>query len=136
MKKFFKWTGITVLVLFILLLIAPFLFKGKIEAAIKQAANDNINGKVNWSGVRLSLIRNFPNLRVTIEDLTIDNIAPFDSVRLAKIGSLEAVVDIKSVFGDEIQVKRIGIVKPVFDVRITAEGLANYDIAKADSAVV
>jgi uncharacterized protein involved in outer membrane biogenesis len=136
MKKFFKWTGITILVLFILLLIAPFLFKGQIEDAIKKAANDNINGKVNWSGVSLSLIRNFPNLRVTIDDLTVDNIAPFDSVRLAQIGSLEAVVDISSLFGDEISVKKIGIVNPIFDVRVTPEGVANYDIAKADTSAV
>jgi hypothetical protein len=97
MKKFFKWTGITVGVIFLLLLIAPFLFKGKIEAAIKQAANDNLNAKVNWTDVSLSLIRNFPNLRIAIEGFTVDNTtAPFDSVRLAQIGSLEAVVDIKS----------------------------------------
>ena len=135
MKKFFKWTGITVGVIFLLLLIAPFLFKGKIEAAIKQAANDNLNAKVNWTDVSLSLIRNFPNLRIAIEGFTVDNTtAPFDSVRLAQIGSLEAVVDIKSLFGDEIQIKRIGIVDPIFDVRVTKEGLANYDIAKPDTS--
>lgn len=134
MKKFLKWTGISLGVLFLLLLIAPFLFKGKIEAAIKDAANENLNAKVNWSDVSLSLIRNFPNLRVSIEGLTVDNTtAPFDSVRLAQIGSFDAVVDIKSVFGDEIQVKRIGIIDPVFDVRVTKEGLANYDIAKPDT---
>lgn len=134
MKKFLKWIGISLGVIFLLLLIAPFLFKGKIEAAIKDAANENLNAKVNWTDVSLSLIRNFPNLRVAIEGLTIDNtVAPFDSVRLAQIGSFEAVVDIKSLFGDEIQVKRIGIIDPIFDVRVTKEGLANYDIAKPDT---
>jgi len=94
MKKFLKWTGISLLVLLLLLIIAPFLFKGKIEAAIKDAANENLNAKVNWGGVSLSLIRNFPNLRITIDGLTVDNtVAPFDSVRLAQIGSIEAVVD-------------------------------------------
>ena len=137
MKKFLKWTGITVGSLFLLLLILPFAFKGKIEAAIKQAANDNLNAQVNWSGVSLSLIRNFPNLRIGINDFTVMNtVAPFDSVQLAKIGSLEAVVDIKSIFGDEIQIKRIGIIEPNFDVRVTKEGLANYDIVKPDTAAV
>ncbi|MFN0032823.1 MAG: AsmA-like C-terminal region-containing protein, partial [Flavobacteriales bacterium] len=134
MKKFLKWTGITIGVLFLLLLIAPFLFKDKIEAAIKQAANDNLNAQVDWSDVSLSLIRNFPNLRIAVSDLSVKNtVAPFDSLQLAKIGSLEAVVDIKSLFGDEIQIKRIGIINPVFDVRVTKEGLANYDIAKPDT---
>ncbi len=134
MKKILKWTGITLGSLFILLLILPFAFRGKIEAAIKDAANENLNARVGWSGVSLSLIRNFPNLRITIDDLTVDNTSyPFDSVRLASIRSLEAVVNVKSLFGDQILIKRIGIIQPNFDVRVTAEGVANYDIAKPDS---
>ncbi len=134
MKKALKWTGIVLGVLFILLLIAPFLFKGKIESAIKQAANENLNARINWSGVSLSLIRNFPNLRVSVEGLTVDNtIAPFDSVRLASIGSLEVVVDVKSLFGDEIVVKRFGLVDPVLDIRFAEDGSSNIDIAKADT---
>jgi AsmA-like C-terminal region len=134
MKKILKWTGITVGSLFLILLILPFAFSGKIEQAIKDAANENLNATVNWSDVSLSLIRNFPNLRITIDDLTVDNtMYPFDSVRMASIGSLEAVVDIKSLFGDQINIKRIGIVEPKFDIRVTPEGLANYDIAKPDT---
>ncbi|MFY7706842.1 MAG: AsmA-like C-terminal region-containing protein [Flavobacteriales bacterium] len=133
MKKILKYTGITLGVIFLLLLIAPFLFKGKIVDAVKQAANDNLNASVNFDDVSLSLIRNFPNLRLTIENLTVTNNAPFDSVQLAKIGDLIAVVDIMSVFGDEIQVKKIGIVDPSFDIRVLADGTANYDIAKEDT---
>lgn len=136
MKKILKYSAITVGVLFILLLILPFLFKGKIMEAVKQAANDNLNAQVNFDDVSLSLIRNFPNLRLTIDNFTVTNNAPFDSVQLAKIGSLEAVIDIKSVFGDEMVIKRIGIVEPTFDVRVLADGAANYDIAKTDSTAV
>lgn len=134
MKKAIKWTGIVLGVLFLLLLIAPFLFKGKIESAIKQAANDNLNARINWSDVSLSLIRNFPNLRVNVEGLTVDNtVAPFDSVRLANIGSLEVVVDVKSLFGDQLVIKRFGLIDPVLDIRFTADGASNIDIAKADT---
>ena len=137
MKKAFKWTGIVFGVLFLFLLVAPFLFKGKIESAIKQAANDNLNARVNWSDVSLSLIRNFPNLRVSVEGLTVDNtVAPFDSVRLASIGSLDVVVDVKSLFGDEIVVKRFGLVDPVLDIRFAEDGSSNIDIAKEDTTAV
>jgi hypothetical protein len=137
MKKALKWTGIVFGVLFLFLIVAPFLFKGKIESAIKQAANDNLNARVNWSDVSLSLIRNFPNLRVSVEGLTVDNtVAPFDSVRLANIGSLDVVVDIKSLFGDEIVVKRFGLVDPVLDIRFASDGSSNIDIAKEDTTAV
>src|SRR5687768_13238264 len=130
MKKVLKYTGITLGVLFLFLLIAPFLFRGKIIDAVKKAANENLNAVVNFDDVSLSLIRNFPNLRIKIDNFTVDNIAPFDSVRLAQIGSLEAVVDIKSVFGEQIMVRKIGIVDPVFDIRVMADGSANYNIVK------
>lgn len=133
MKKFLKYTGITIGLIFLVLLILPFAFKGKIIDAIKQAANDNINAVVNFEDVDLSLIRNFPNLRISIENFTVTNKAPFDSVKLAEIGSLEAVVDIKSLFSDEIQIRKIAIIKPSFDVRVTADGVANYDIAIPDT---
>lgn len=133
MKKFLKYTGIAIGFIFLVLIILPFAFKGKIIDAIKQAANDNINAVVNFEDVDLSLIRNFPNLRISIENFTVINKAPFDSVKLAEIGSLEAVVDVKSLFSDEIQISKIAIIKPSFDVRVTADGVANYDIAKPDT---
>jgi uncharacterized protein involved in outer membrane biogenesis len=137
MKKFLKITGISLGVIFLLLLVLPFVFKGKIVEAVKTAANDNLNAVVNFDDVSLSLIRNFPNLRLSIDNFSVkNNTAPFDSVELAKIGNLVAVVDIMSVFSDEIQIKKIGIVDPVFDVRVTPDGIANYDIAKPDTAAV
>lgn len=137
MKKFLKITGISLGVIFLLLLVLPFVFKGKIVEAVKTAANDNLNAVVNFDDVSISLIRNFPNLRLSIDNFSVkNNTAPFDSVQLAKIGNLVAVVDIMSVFSDEIQIKKIGIVDPVFDVRVTPDGIANYDIAKPDTAAV
>lgn len=58
MKKILKWTGISIGGIFLLLLVLPFFFKGKIVEAVKQAANDNLNAVVNFDGVSLSLIRN------------------------------------------------------------------------------
>ncbi|MDZ4823535.1 MAG: AsmA-like C-terminal region-containing protein [Flavobacteriales bacterium] len=133
MKKIFKWIGITILVVLILLITLPFLFKGKIIEAIKGAANEQLNAKVEFEEVSLSLLTNFPNLRIKIEKFTVQNtLAPFDSVMLAEVGSLETVVDVMSLFGDQIGIKRIGLVNPNFDVRVTKEGLANWDIMKAD----
>ena len=45
MKKLFKWIGIILLVLFVLALVLPFLFKDKIVAKIKEEANKNLNAK-------------------------------------------------------------------------------------------
>jgi len=133
MKKILKITGISLLSIIVLLLVLPFLFRGKIIEQVKKAANENLNAKVDFSDVNISLLTNFPNLKVGLENVTVDNIAPFEGVRLAEIGEFQLVMDIMSVFGDEINLKKIGIIKPKIDVRVTAEGIANYDIAKPDT---
>lgn len=133
MKRFLKITGISILVLLILLITLPYLFRGKIVEAIKTAANDNLEATIDFSSVGISLIRNFPNLRVSMDEFTVNNVGTFDGVQLARIGRLEAVIDIKSVFGDQIMIRRIALIEPSFDVRVNAEGLANYDITKADT---
>ncbi|HTE08156.1 MAG TPA: hypothetical protein VK628_05300, partial [Flavitalea sp.] len=71
MKKFFKITGITLLVLLIVLFTLPFLFKGKIISIIKAEINKNINAKVEFQDVDISLIRKFPRVSVAIEELQV-----------------------------------------------------------------
>ncbi|MFM7104892.1 MAG: hypothetical protein ACKOW8_05160, partial [Flavobacteriales bacterium] len=72
--------------------------------------------------------------RVTIEGLNVMNTqAPFDSVQMASIGEFTLVIDIKSLFGESIDVKRIAIADANLDIRVMPDGTANYDIAKVDS---
>lgn len=131
MKKALKIIGIIVVVIFLLLLILPFAFKGKIIELVKEQANKNLNAKVEFSDVDLSLIRHFPNLSVSIQDLSVVGIDPFEGDTLASMKDLNLTLDIMSVIrGDQIEVKRIGLDKPVIRVLVLKDGSANYDIAK------
>lgn len=135
-----KWTKRILLTLGILIvlilgaaILIPILFKDKIEAAVKKEVNNNINAVVDWGDWDLTILKSFPDLTVTIENVKVSNVAPFEGIDLARIGSLTATVDIKSVFGDKIDIKRIGLVKPFIHVKVLEDGTANWDIAKADS---
>ena len=135
-----KWTKrilITLGVLIVLLLAAavilPIVFKDKIEAAIKAEVNKNINAVVDWGEWDITILRSFPDLTVTVADVKVANVAPFEGIELARIGSLTATVDIKSVFGDKIDIKRIGLIKPRIHIKVLEDGTANWDIAKVDS---
>lgn len=140
MSTMAKWTkrilltlGILILLLLGAAILIPILFKDKIEAAVKKEVNNNINAVVDWGDWDLTILRSFPDLTVTIENVKVSNVAPFEGIDLARIGSLTATVDIKSVFGDKIDIKRIGLVKPFIHVKVLEDGTANWDIAKADS---
>ncbi|MFZ1694379.1 MAG: AsmA-like C-terminal region-containing protein [Flavobacteriales bacterium] len=140
MKKWLKRILLTVLILFVLLIasavLIPILFKDKIEAAVKDEVNKSLSATVNWGEWDITILKSFPDLTVEISDVSVVNQAPFEGIELARIGRLIATVDIKSVFGDRIDIKRIGLDKPRIHVKVLEDGRANWDIAKADTAAV
>lgn len=134
--KLLKIFGISLGVLFLLLLIAPFLFKGKIVAAVKSATNEQLNATLSFNeNIGLSLISSFPNLSLTIKDITLVNKAPFVGDTLFSTKEFNAVLDIMSVInGEQINIRKVFLVQPKIYAAILPDGSANWDIALADSA--
>src|SRR5258706_1571251 len=133
MKKLLKWIAIVVLVILIAAIVLPFMFKGKIIQAIKDGANKNMNAKMEFSDASLSLLRNFPNLSLKIENLSIINVEPFAGDTLVYAKDLNVVIDLMSVIsGDKISIRKISAGNPVMNFLVTQEGKANWDIAKKE----
>lgn len=132
-KRILLTLGILLVLLLAAAIILPIVFKDKIEAAVKDEVNKNLNATVNWGEWDITILRSFPDLTVEINDVSVANHAPFEGIELARIGQLIATVDIKSLFGDRIDIKRIGLEKPRIHVKVLADGRANWDIAKSDS---
>lgn len=127
------------LVLFVAALIAiPLLFKGQIVEVIKKEANKNILATLDFSDVNLSLLSNFPNLSVSIDDLTLVGRGGFAIDTLADIRQIQASVNLKSlVFGDQIQVNSFKLSRPRILVLTARDGRFNWDIfppAAADTS--
>ncbi len=134
-KKTLKITGITLAVLFAALLILPFAFKGKIVSAVQTAANKNLKATVSFNpDLSLSLIRNFPNLSLGIDDLKIVGKDSFANDTLIKAPHLNLVVDLASVFGGgEIVIRKIHLQDARANIIFLKSGAANFDIAMADT---
>ncbi len=131
MKKFLKIAGVIVVLFIAALIIIPIAFKGKIVELIKTEANKNLNAKLGFADVDLSLIRSFPNLSVKIEELSIIGIEAFEGDTLTYMNNLRLTVDVMSVIrGNQIGVKRIELDNPIIKIKVLADGKANYDIAK------
>src|SRR5690554_7940818 len=94
MKRFLKIFLGVIVGLFLLLLILPFAFKGKIETMVKELINEELEATVAWDGFSVSLIRNFPNLGVGMEGLSVVNAAPFAGDTLLYVGRFSASVEI------------------------------------------
>ena len=134
MKKVLKITGITLLILVVLLFVAPLLFKSQIKALVKNMINDNLNAKVEFSDINLSLLSGFPKAKVSVNDLEIINYEPFEDETLANVKSIDFTMSIKELFKDTdkepMVVSTITIKEALLVLANDKFGNTNYDIAK------
>ena len=76
-SKILKWGSITALVLIIAVISIPFLFKDKIVVMVTNTINNNINATVTFKEADLSLLKHFPLISLTVNDVVVANKAPF-----------------------------------------------------------
>jgi hypothetical protein len=121
--------------LFILLLTIPFLFKDQIKAKVDEQIAKSVNATVVFDADKLglSLIRNFPNVTISIDDFgIIGKQEEFKGDTLFFAKNFKVVADIMSVIsGDQIKVKSIYLNKPIVATYVTKDGKMSWDIAIA-----
>ena len=132
MKKFLKITVIVLAILFTLILVVPFAFQGKILKIAKDQINKNINARVDFDRLRLSLIKSFPNVSVSLRSLSVIGLDEFEKDTLVKFNSFDATVDlISAIKMENIKVRKIILDKPVVYAHVLPSGKVNWDITKA-----
>ena len=83
MKKILKILGIILGIVILFLLLAPLLFKGTLEDLLKKNINENLNAKVTWEELDLSLFSSFPDAAIVVKNFSVVNNAPFEGDTLA-----------------------------------------------------
>ncbi|MFN8261072.1 MAG: AsmA-like C-terminal region-containing protein [Chitinophagales bacterium] len=134
MKKFLVGFLVFFVILIASAVAVPYFFKDKIIAKAKEEISKQLNAKVDFSDIDLSLlknIRNFPNIALGIDDLTITGIAPFEGDTLLNIGSANASLDLMSVIkGEQYKIEAISLEDASLNAIINKEGIANWNILK------
>ena len=131
MKKFIRIFLIVLATIFLLLIASPFLFKNKIIEFAKKEINNMLTAKVDFSNLKLSFIRNFPNAYVALEDLTVIGTGDFEGDTLVAFDKFSITVDIKSVIKlTNIEVKTVLLDKVTVYAHVLKDGRANWDIMK------
>jgi uncharacterized protein involved in outer membrane biogenesis len=145
MKKIVKWSLIGVGSLIALVVVAaiiiPIIFKDDIKAAIDKQLAGSVNADVVFDidNLNITLFKNFPNLTVEMADLGVMNREPFAGEILFATESFGVEVNLADIlFGDQLKVKGIFLVRPTINIKVLKDGRANYDIAipSTDTVVV
>ena len=134
MKKLLIILGVIFSILVLAIIILPIVFEDDIREAIDDSLDDSLNAKVYYDTDQfdISLIRNFPDLTVSMGNFGIAGIEEFAEDTLVSVQSFEVTVDLMSaISGDQIIVEEILLDAPKIFVLVLEDGKANYDIAKA-----
>lgn len=134
MKKVLKTVLIIVLALFVILFTLPFLFKGKIVEIVKTQINKNVNAKVDFTDVDISLIRKFPRVSAAIENLSVVGSGRFSADTLLSANDIDVALNLMSfIKGDRMKIYSVDVNGPRVHALVAKDGAVNWDIMKADS---
>ncbi|NLA48820.1 MAG: hypothetical protein GX876_05085, partial [Bacteroidales bacterium] len=91
---------LTGLILFalILLVTVPLIFSDEIKAKVEQIINESICATVNVQDYKLNFFRNFPNLTLGLDNVSVVGSGKFENDTLAGFRSLNLVFYLPSVF--------------------------------------
>ena len=135
-SKILKRLFTTILILFVVIIIAafaiPYFFKDEILAKVKEEANKTLNAEVDFSDVSLSLLRNFPDFSFKLNDLEVKGMEKFEGINLVEAKNIDFTLDLMSVIKSDrpVEIKSIAFNDVDMDVRVLADGSANYKIMK------
>jgi hypothetical protein len=136
MKKFLKIFMIVVIILFAAIIAIPLVFKSQIMKKVKAEVNKSINAKVEWNDVSISLLSGFPDLKVSLKDLSVVGINNFGGDTLVAFDEFTLKLDLISVFSNSIKIKSIFLDRPVLNAITLKDGSVNYDITIPDTVAV
>ena len=136
-KKFLKWLAISLLVVLGLLVAIPLFLEAKIGPIIKNNVNKSINARFDFADADLSLLRSFPNARVSLTDMVILTNAPFEGDTLFMASEAYLVMGLSELFkgeGEPIGIRELFVDGADLRLKVDAEERANYLIALPDEA--
>lgn len=136
MKKLLKISAFLVLVILLVIISIPFLFKGKIVSLIKTEANQKLYAHLDFKeDVSVSLLSSFPYLNIGIDDISVSGKGEFEKDTLISAKHIDVSLDLMSVIrGSTTEIRKVSLVAPRVLVRVLKDGRANYTLILPDSA--
>ncbi len=137
MKTLLKVVGVLITLVIVVLVAIPFFLEGKIDTIVRSTLDGQLNAKVDYRDIDLSLIKSFPNASISIDGLEIINNAPFNGDTLVFAEGISArisILDLIKGLDEGVKIDKIVIDKANVNVKVNKEGKANYDITKPSIA--
>ena len=128
MKKIIVGLLLVVTFLIVALLAIPVVFKEQILTKVKTEINKQVKADVKFDNFSLTLFRSFPDLTLSLENLTIVGEGTFATDTLLAVPALNIDVDLAGAIGGSVTITEILIENPSVLARVDTTGATNFDI--------
>lgn len=134
MKQIIKILSIFIAVVLVIMLMLPFVFKGKLEKIIKEEGHKYINAQFDFEKLEINILRNFPMVSVAMKDFWVKGSDAFSNDTLVNANRLTIGVNLFSFLNKGgFEITNVELDNSTFYARVLPNGKANWDILKHDS---
>lgn len=132
-RKVFAAGGIAVALLASLVVAIPFLLRGRIDGWLQEAIAGRVDASVTWESAGLSLIRDFPDASLQVEDLRVVGVGPFAADTLAVVPQLGVAIELPSLIRalrgtGPLVIRSVSADAPVLRLLVLDSGAKNWDV--------
>lgn len=122
MRLFFKFTGTIALLLFlpllVLELVVGFWYKSDIVRQLKTLADESLESSVYFEDIKISALRNFPEVSISILDLSIKE----RGYEILKAEKISLYADLLDLYHDNYSLSKVEVITPRFYAPIDSTG--------------
>ena len=130
-KKVLKALGLFLVVILVVLVLLPVVFKKQIAEQVRNVLNENYNAEIDYADLSFSLLKQFPNPSVTLEKFVAVGKGEFDGDTLAAFKNIEVSFGWAGLLGGgNYHVQSISVIDPTVKLLVNKAGKANWDIVK------
>ncbi|MEO4004295.1 AsmA family protein [Flavobacterium sp. CAU 1735] len=127
--KTLKITGITIGSILLLLFLIPLLFPGTIAEQVKKAANQKLDGELNFKETHLSFYKHFPSLTVSLDEFSLKGSAPYRNDTLVAAKEVAFGINLKRlIFDNQVSIDEIYLSDGQANIKVDEHGHANYNV--------
>lgn len=136
MRKFLRYFFVLIALIVAAIVLIPIIFQDEIFEMVRTESKNHIKGEVAIGDMSLSLFSDFPNLTLSVQDVSITGEEVFEGMKLIDAGEISVEIDLFSAFGgNNISIESIRIANSDLYVLVMPDGTANYDIMKETGEV-
>lgn len=135
MKKIFKIFGVLFLICLTILIATPFFLESKIDSIVQNYADENLDAKLTFDDVNLSLISSFPKAEIHIENLKITTLVPFENETLASAKTISFEMPMGELLNgseEPLTINEIIVDELLLTLKTNTAGNVNYNIVKSN----